>query len=97
MSIDSGIWGALVENTPKIINEAAQSALGILALVILVLAVLAVIFFKRDDAKIRIGVFGVLFLAFIGLSLLAVYKEAATQARAAQSQRTNQDVAPGLS
>jgi hypothetical protein len=25
---------------------------------------------------------------------LAVYKEAATQARAAQSQRTNQDVAP---
>ena len=71
-----GIWNALAENAPKILFEAAQSGLGIIALVVLVLAVLAVIFFWKDQPRIKLSVFGALIFVFVGLGLLAVLQEA---------------------
>ena len=77
---NASVWEALAENAPKIIGEAAQSGLGILALVILALAILAVVFFWKDTPGIRLGVFGVLLFTFVGLSLVAVYEEAGEEA-----------------
>ena len=76
MNNGGGVWAALLGNAPKIIAEAAQSGLGILALVILVLAVLAIVFFKPASDNMKLGVFAALFVAFVGLSLVAIYQKA---------------------
>jgi len=63
----------LVEQAPKIIEEAAKSPLGLLALMILALSVLAFFFFRKASPRIRVGIFVVVFLGFLLLSV-ALYR-----------------------
>ena len=79
MEDSSGVWQALFKNLPGIIGEAAQSGLGIVALVVLTLGIIAVIFFWRDDWKLRFGVFTMLLVVFVGFGSAAVYREASNE------------------
>ena len=51
----------LFEQLPKIIEEAAKSPLGLLALMIIALSLLAFFFFREASARTRVGIFLVLF------------------------------------
>ncbi len=56
----------LIESLPGIISAAAQSYLGILALLSVSLSLLAYFFFARSSEKIKVGIFGLLFLGVFG-------------------------------
>ncbi|MDE2396418.1 MAG: hypothetical protein KGM91_13350 [Burkholderiales bacterium] len=56
----------LFESLPDIIEAAAQSQLGILALLVVALSILAYVFFAKAAVKVRIGVFVLLFAGVIG-------------------------------
>ena len=56
----------LIERLPEIINTAAQSYLGILALLSIALSVLAYFFFIKASEKVKVGIFILLFLGVIG-------------------------------
>lgn len=58
----------LIEDAPNIIQEAAKSTLGILALLIISLAVIAILFFRTANEKIRLVVFIFLFVGVVGYS-----------------------------
>src|SRR5258707_9148296 len=55
-----------LKSVPDIIKAAADSNLGILALIILVLTSLAILFFRKADDTVRVGIF---VLMFAGLGL----------------------------
>jgi TolA-binding protein len=55
----------LFDQAPKIIEEAAKSPLGLLALMIIALSVLAFLFFRQVSPHIRVGMFLVVFLGFV--------------------------------
>ena len=57
-------WDKFFEQVPKIISEAAQSALGIVALSILALSVLGFIFFSDSTDLVKVPIFLVLVLSF---------------------------------
>jgi len=56
----------LFERLPEIINSAAQSYLGMLALLSIALSILAYFFFNKASEKARVGIFILLFLGVIG-------------------------------
>ena len=56
----------LIERLPEIINAAAQSYLGILALLSVALSVLAYFFFAKASEKVKVGIFVLLFLGVFG-------------------------------
>jgi hypothetical protein len=56
----------LSANLPQIISAAAQSPLGILALLSLALSVLAYFFFAQASEKVKVGIFGMLFVGVVG-------------------------------
>lgn len=56
----------LSANLPQIISAAAQSQLGILALLSIALSVLAYFFFSAASEKVKVGIFGMLFLGVMG-------------------------------
>jgi hypothetical protein len=56
----------LSANLPQIISAAAQSPLGILALLSLALSVLAYFFFANASEKVKVGIFGMLFVGVAG-------------------------------
>src|SRR3990172_2702095 len=61
-----------VEQLPKIISEAAKSALGIIALMILALSVLSLILFNQAPDNIKVMIYiltAVSFLLFVGVLL----------------------------
>ncbi len=64
----------LIERLPEIINAAAQSHLGILALLSIALSVLAYVFFARASEKVRVGIFVLLFLGVFGFGT-AMFRE----------------------
>ena len=59
----------LIERLPDIINAAAQSNLGILALLSVALSVLAYFFFAKASEKVKVGIFALLFLGVIGFGV----------------------------
>lgn len=63
----------LLDNAPAIIREAAQSALGILALVVLLLSVLALAFFTSASEGVRVAIFVFIFLG-AGLFVVSVLR-----------------------
>jgi len=62
-----------------VISAAASSALGIVALVVLVLAFVALVFFRNDLPLVRLSVFGVLVVVFVGLIAASIYQEGIAQ------------------
>ena len=56
----------LIEHLPEIINAAAQSPLGTLALLSVALSVLAYFFFAKASEKVKVGIFVLLFLGVLG-------------------------------
>jgi 8-oxo-dGTP pyrophosphatase MutT (NUDIX family) len=75
----------LIENAPKIIREAAQSTLGILALVVLLISILALAFFSRASEGVRVAIFVLIFLG-AGLFVISVLRMAEQdQSRASES------------
>jgi hypothetical protein len=65
---------SLVKSAPEIIKEAAQSPLGIVALIILVVAVVGFFFFKTDKTSIRVTIFVLMLVSFIGLFGYSAYR-----------------------
>lgn len=59
----------LFKSLPDIIKAAAQSRLGILALLVVALAILAYVFFARASAKVRVGIFVLLFAGVAGFGV----------------------------
>ena len=57
-------WDKFFEQAPKIIAEAAKSALGIVALIILALSVLGLAFFADSPDPVKVAIFLVLVLSF---------------------------------
>ncbi len=56
----------LIERLPEIINAAAQSYLGTLALLSVSLSVLAYFFFAKASEKVKVGIFVLLFVGVVG-------------------------------
>ena len=54
--------GKLAEHVPAILRAAAESTLGMVGLMVVVLAVLAYLFFSREHAGVKVGIFVLLFL-----------------------------------
>ena len=59
----------LIDRLPDIINAAAQSQLGILALLSIALSVLAYFFFAKAAVKVRVWIFVLLFLGVFGFGV----------------------------
>ena len=59
----------LIDRLPEIINAAAQSHLGILALLSVALSILAYVFFAKASEKVRVGIFVLLFLGVMGFGV----------------------------
>jgi hypothetical protein len=57
-----------LKDFPDIIRESAQSTLGVLALMLLLLGILAYSFFTKEDAKLKLIVFFMLFLGVVGFA-----------------------------
>lgn len=55
-------------NIPEIIKEAAKSPLGITALVIIVLTIIAYSFFANENRKMKLAIFLIMFLGFMGFA-----------------------------
>ncbi|WP_412061067.1 hypothetical protein [Rubrivirga sp. IMCC45206] len=66
----------VAENAPEIIEAAAQSPLGILALLVLVVGVVAVVLFRHSPDKVKLACFGMIFAGAVGFGL-AVLGQAA--------------------
>src|SRR5262245_34422676 len=64
----------LIQKAPDIIREAAATPAGIAALVILALAALGAFLFRSAPVRNKLIVFGLLTIAFIGLSVTARYE-----------------------
>ena len=58
-----------LENAPKIITESAKSPLGICALLILAISLLAWMFFGGSSEEIKAGIFILVILSFLFLSI----------------------------
>jgi hypothetical protein len=61
-----------VENLPKIIHEAAQSQLGILALMVVGIGLLGYFFFAKAKLKMRVGMFLVMFAGVVAFGIAVV-------------------------
>ena len=59
----------LSKSLPEIIEKAATSTLGILALMIIVLAILAYIFFRGADVKVRVVIYVMLFFGVVAFGV----------------------------
>lgn len=57
----------IIRNAPDIIREAARSSLGLAALIILALAIIGVIFFKKEEVRLKTLMFILMFIGFIVL------------------------------
>jgi 8-oxo-dGTP pyrophosphatase MutT (NUDIX family) len=68
----------LFEKAPEIIREAAQSALGILALVVLLISILALAFFPSEPVGVKVAIFVLIFLG-AGLFVVRVLHLAAQE------------------
>ena len=62
----------LFKSVPEVIKVAAQSKLGILALLVIALSILAYVFFAKASAKIRVGIFVLLFAGVVGFGAAVV-------------------------
>lgn len=90
----------LSANLPQIISAAAQSHLGILALLSIALSVLAYFFFSAASEKVKVGIFGMLFLGVMGFgfAMFRTPQAAATAATAGVGGGSNAPAdAPALS
>jgi hypothetical protein len=61
---------------PNIIQEAAQSPLGLFALMVIILSVLGFVFFRKSSEKIRAGMFILMFIGVVSFG--AVFLSATT-------------------
>jgi hypothetical protein len=57
----------IIRNAPDIIREAARSSLGLAALIILALAIIGVIFFKKEEVRLKTLMYILMFIGFIVL------------------------------
>jgi hypothetical protein len=62
----------LIETSPAIIKEAAQSELGILALMVIALGAVGYIFFRKAREKARLAVFTALFVGVAAFAAAVV-------------------------
>lgn len=63
---------SVAENAPSIIEAAAQSPLGIIALLILTAGALAYLFFGKAGDRVKVAVFTMFFVAMAGFGLLVL-------------------------
>ena len=62
----------LTQSAPKIIEQAARSTLGILALMILALSALGFFFFRRSPEWIRAVIYVLLFVGVVSFSVATI-------------------------
>ena len=62
-----------LETIPQIIEAAAKSQTGVLALVVIVLGVIGVIFFRREPLLYKVRIYVFMFVGF-GLFLVSAYR-----------------------
>ena len=63
---------SVADNAPSIIEAAAQSTLGILALLVLTVGVIAYLFFRNSGDRVKVGVFSMIFVGAAGFGLAVV-------------------------
>ena len=61
-----------LDNAPSIIEAAAQSTLGILALLVLTVGAIAYLFFRDSGDRVKVGVFSMIFVGAAGFGLAVV-------------------------
>jgi hypothetical protein len=77
LSIQSALT-ATTRDLPDIIRAAATSALGVVSLIVCVLAILLLNLFRKDDVRVRISMFALVLVSFVGFGA-AVLHEAGQQ------------------
>jgi len=56
---------SLFQNAPQIIEAAAKSTLGLVALMIFFLGILSLVFFRKESVKTKLGIFAAIFLGIV--------------------------------
>ena len=74
----------VADNAPQIIEAAAQSPLGILALLVLVVGIVAVLLFRESPDKVKLVCFSMIFAGAAGFGLAVLWQ--ATPDRAVPGQ-----------
>ncbi len=69
----------VAENAPEIIEAAAQSPLGILALLVLVVGVVAVVLFRNSPDAVKMACFSMIFAGAAGFGLVVLVQAAPSQ------------------
>ncbi len=63
---------SLAQQLPSIIEQAARSPLGLLALMVIALAILGLVFFRGASERTRVGIFVLLFMGVAAFGVAAV-------------------------
>ncbi len=96
-----------IDNAPSIIEAAAQSTLGILALLILTVGVIAYLFFKTSSDRVKVVIFSMIFVGMAGFGLVILSEanpaasrpnvaiDESTERPASTPTGTSEDAAPG--
>lgn len=77
-----------IESAPSIIEAAAQSTLGILALLILTVGVIAYLFFGKSSDRVKVVIFSMIFVGMAGFGLVVLGES--TEARTSQVERRDE-------
>jgi hypothetical protein len=73
---------SVADNAPSIIEAAAQSTLGILALLILTVGVIAYLFFGKSSDRVKVVIFSMIFVGMAGFGLVILGQASAEPQRA---------------
>ena len=68
-------WASFLEHFPQILKAASQDTFSMIAFFSSLLAIIALIFFKKEDRKVKLGIFAALLLGFSYLIFFFVRAE----------------------
>ncbi len=77
-----------LDNAPSVIEAAAQSPLGILALLILTVGVIAYLFFQKSSDRVKVVIFSMIFVGMAGFGLVILVQAAPTPSPGDGPERT---------
>ena len=77
-------------NWGDVIRAASENPLGLVALVVLVLAVVAVLFFRGAGNAVKLSVFGMLAVSFVGLAAVVLHERGDLQQTVEQAKKLSQ-------
>lgn len=77
-----------LDNAPSIIEAAAQSTLGILALLILTVGAIAYLFFRESGDRVKVVIFSMIFVGAAGFGLVVLSESSGATAGTRSSEET---------